>query len=44
MTASTEISPACAAYRRIWSRTSAWRSMPNSASRISTAMTLAPPV
>jgi hypothetical protein len=44
MTASTEISPDWAMYSRIWSRSRAWRNMPNSASRISTAMTFAPPV
>ena len=44
MTASTAISADWPMYRRMWSRSSAWRSIPNSASRMSTAMTFAPPV
>ncbi len=42
-TASTEISADCAMYSRTWSRASAWRSMPNSISSITAAITLAAP-
>ena len=38
-----EIRADCAAYSRTWSRSSAWRNMPNSASSTRTAMTFAPP-
>jgi hypothetical protein len=41
--ASTEISADCAMYSRSWSRASAWRSMPNSISSITAAITLATP-
>ena len=41
--ASTEISADCAAYNRTWSRARAWRSMPNSSSSITAAITLAAP-
>ena len=42
-TASTEISADCAAYSRTWSRARAWRSMPNSISSMTAAITLAAP-